>query len=144
MSFYFSNLILQTARVSQSSLTIVIIFSLTLVILFLFENFIVYKLSGSVASEELFTTVPTSTVITVLALKINPKWRWTRFARNYSTFLYTSQVIYLSILRHLAILGGIINGYFELTATIILSFITFLIYVFARRKLKWHWLYYMV
>lgn len=131
-------------RVNQSSLTVVVIFSFVLIILFLFENFIVYKFSDNIASEELITTVPTSTVITVLALKINPEWRWTRFARNYSTFLYTSQIIYLSIFHHLAIFTGIVNGYFALFATIILSFITFLIYAFIRKKLKWHWLYYMV
>lgn len=130
-------------KINSFPLTTVILITLILVILFLSENFVVYKFSGNLVSEELVTTVPTSIAITILALKINPKWHWTVFARNYSTFLYTSQIIYLDILNHLMI-PSIINGYFKFFITIILSFITFGIYILILRKFKYRWLYYMV
>lgn len=132
------------SRINGCSLNSIIMISSVLLLLFLIENVIVYKFSGNMASEELITTVPTSTAITTLALKINPKKWQTIFARNYSTFLYTSQFIFLSVLGHFKIFSGMINGYFNLFMTIVLSFIAFLIYRFINKKFKWHWLHYMV
>lgn len=132
------------SKLQSISLILVIISSLLMLLLFLIENVIIYKLSGNIASEELITTVPTSSIITILAFKVNLSSRYTIFIRNYSTFLYTSQIAYLIILSEFTIFPGIINGYFKLVMTVVLSFFSFLVYLFIRKRTKWAWLYYMV
>ena len=131
-------------KISSLNFITVGIVTIIFIILFLSENIIVYKFNGNPMSEELITTVPTSTLIVIFALKFNPQWRCTVLIRNYSTFFYTSQVLFLYLIGLVPIFSGVTSGYFKLLMTIILSFICFRIYIIICKKAKWKFLKYVV
>ncbi len=130
-------------QIRNLRLSRVLLLGFVLVIVFLLENVMIYKLSGNLVSEEVISTVPTSTMVTVLAFRWNPQWH-TILIRNFSTFLYTSQMVYLTILNDLIKWSSFWDGYFKLIVTVVLSLLCFVVYLWIRQRTKWHWLYYMV
>lgn len=119
--------------------------TIVLMVLFLLENYLVFKWGGKITSDETILTVPTSTIVTILALKYEPtNIQSTKEIRSFSTFLYCSQVWCIFVSRHFLHFNGILNEVSIFCLTIILSWIGYVIYVKIKQKTQWSILNFMV
>ena len=119
--------------------------SVGLIILFLLENYIVYKLGGKISNDETILTAPTSIFITGLAFKYNPyKISSTIFVRNLSTFLYCSQVWLLYIVGKFISLNSLLGELLTFVLIIMLGTILYWIYLKVYRKTHWVFFKYLV
>lgn len=118
-----------------------------LLILFLIENLIIKILSGTSVSEEVFTTVPTSVMGSLVAMKWQPNVADTTNIRNFSTFLYCAQqwglVIWSKYMRILNInFPGIRLA--EFVFIVASSLLFYFLYEWIRDRTQWKFWSYMV
>lgn len=122
----------------------IIICLISLIILFMLENFLVYKMGGLISSDETILTVPTSILLVMFSLKYNPNIKNTVVLRNFSTFLYCDQAWFIFILGHFIRLNSIFNDCISFILVIIFSFLVFKIYEYISVNTKWKFWNYMV
>lgn len=118
-------------------------------ILFIIENYTILQLGGSVNSEEIFTTVPTSLSMVLFALNWQVKIKKDILIRNFSTFLYCNQIWPIRLINkflviHLNNENNVLVQLFLFVGVIIESLILFLIYLKLKKNKKWIILNYLV
>lgn len=131
-------------KLNTHSLKFYLVIAIILLLLFILENYIIFKVSGLSNSEEVITTAPTSFALTCVGLKWNPKIKNTKTIRKYSTFLYCSQAWPLFILPRIITLSGTIREITFFILIIVLTFIAFRIYEWVQKKTQWKFWSYMV
>lgn len=120
-----------------------------LLLLFTIENYIVFNLGGSVNSEEVLTTVPTSLSMVLFSLNWQVKIKKDILVRNFSTFLYCNQIWPIRLITKFLVLMHMNNEHdistqlFLFIGVIVESLILFLIYVKLRKSKKWAILNYL-
>jgi hypothetical protein len=72
------------------------VLALIFLILFLLENYMIFKLGGWLNTEEVFLTAPTALLITMATLTSSVKLKHSRTYRQLSTFVYTSQLLFIN------------------------------------------------
>lgn len=123
---------------------------LIFLVLFITENYIIFKLGGSINSEEIFTTVPTSLSMVLFALNWQVKIQKDILIRNFSTFLYCNQIWPIRLINKFLVLihmGNENNVSVQLIlflGVIVESLVLFLIYLKLRKSKKWIVLNYLV
>lgn len=127
------------------SLKIYGILLFSMLVLFIVEYLIIEHFGGSPYSQEVITTVPTSTVVALFSLKWQPKFDRPGI-RKFSTFLYCFQWYPLVILGRLFNLNSVsLKEQVILFLGIILSAeITYLFYEYVCQKMNWKFLNYIV
>lgn len=114
-----------------------------LVLLFVIENFVIWHFGGSSNSQEVITTVPTSTFVAIFSLKWEPKVK-TMTCRKFSTFLYCSQMWIFFILSKFFLLTSFVNELITFILVILISFIGYKIYDWIKNTTEWPFWRYMV
>ena len=91
--------------------------------LFFAENYFIYLHSGNIVSEEVITTVPTSTLVVLLSLKLNLNVD-TLTLREFSIFLYTSQILFIFVLQHTIFKNNyVLTNYLEFFIVVLLAYL---------------------
>lgn len=119
----------------------------TLLILFLVENLIIKLSGGIVNSEEVFTTVPTALIGSLVAFKWKPKILNTTNIRNFSTFLYCSQAWNTKIWNksiHMVNIKFLGISLIEFVFVVVVSFAFYSLYKWIKNKTQWEFWDYMV
>ena len=114
-----------------------------MILLFMVENFVIYKLGGSSNSQEVITTVPTSLSTSLLAIKWQPDFSRISI-RQFGTFVYCMQSYPLFVLAKYIKIDHLIGQGITFCLVIGFSLVTYWIYKWIRKETDWKFLEYMV
>lgn len=114
-----------------------------IIVIFLLENFIVYKLGGISNSQEVITTVPTSWVAALISLKWQPKFTNIE-VRQFSTFLYCIQSYPLYVLGKWIITDHLVGQMEMFISVVLIGLVAYIIYKWIWRESKWKVCQYLV
>lgn len=116
-----------------------------LLLTFFAENIFIHTLGGSYTSEEVITTLPTSIVLFLFAINIQPRLKNSIHVRKISTFIYCVQI------WPIVIIGKVVSGVSIIYRNIVLFIITicaifviYYIYTLLLKKTKYKYLDYFV
>ena len=114
-----------------------------MIVLFIIENYVIYKLGGSSNSQEVITSVPTSLSSALLAIKWQPNFSHISI-RQFGTFLYCMQSYPLFVLAKYIKIDHLTGQIITFCLVIGFSLVTYWIYKWIRKETKWSFLGYAV
>lgn len=118
---------------------------LSCLIIFMIENYIIWKLGGSSDSQEVISSVPVSSAIAIFSIKWQPTIKSTTMFRKFSTFLYCIQAWPMWIMGHFVNINqGILNQIITFVTILVFAIISFEIYEMVKKKTQWQFWNYMV
>lgn len=112
---------------------------------FYFENILIHFMGGIYTSEEVFTTLPTSIALFLLAVNIFPNISKSIYIRNMSTFIYCIQIWPIEITRKLLSIVHLEHEYIILFVIVLFIIaIDYYVYTLLLRKTNCKYLKYLV